>query len=700
VEFESDSFNDIIKAAMTFKQHEVARTLAAHEVARTLAAHEVSSRQKLTEALSLSTDMSVTEDYHAHNFTDNYHSRLLPSGDVSPNLIDFAIKLNSISHITAITFEEELYGVGQLLRRCSRFLTRLKKTRQISQAYRKVRRNARRNVVTLAFKKMHWLHLKILQKYLLCDKIYHRKAKRTLLMSWKRNTYDRSLALQERIYLRSMVYDALRVMRAWQFQYQLRVAERDGYSRYVRRTKRKAIKRWRRNLIILSKLHLLAIKKCKPLIAFWRKKISNIRCIRKIFRIYEAAWNYRIDNNIWNSPSMNMCAILRAWSHYAYMEKCNRIDEQNIHKALVFRATSLLATHFVLWNTAVIEIRQQKAIEREEERQKALILQERREKEDLLTKMVYFYERVKYTVVMRHQRVNYRAIHNQRRLRTSFDKLVAYSNRVDDKNLIYYKKLFIRNRYFWRWRDVFLQKKLLHADLAHGNKHAVGGLFAHMQSNVVLKSFQTWHKMYSLAVKGKRFLHITSMCILKHKLRLMFLRWPGRAEILKAESMRQRLLRRGRGRSRLVTVAPKVLVKAANAKSFIAPVITRLTIFQRITRLAGTLLAPKAKSFNEILHLVITVFNAWADIAHTIRSTRIKVRYIHSRSTNNLLYRALRHWVASTAYTAYRINTWVQKRDITLPEYSTVIYSQQLPSSRDKLGKVRFKEIAEESDNS
>jgi FlaA1/EpsC-like NDP-sugar epimerase len=173
-------------------------------------------------------------------------------------------------------------------------------------------------------------------------------------------------------------------MRAWQFQYQLRVAERDGYSRYVRRTKRKAIKRWRRNLIILSKLHLLAIKRCKPLIAFWRKKISNIRCIRKIFRIYEAAWNYRIDNNIWNSPSMNMCAILRAWSHYAYMEKCNRIDEQNIHKALVFRATSLLATHFVLWNTAVIEIRQQKAIEREEERQKALILQERREKENRL----------------------------------------------------------------------------------------------------------------------------------------------------------------------------------------------------------------------------------------------------------------------------------------------------------------------------
>ncbi len=688
LDFGSGNFNDVFKSAIVFKHREAARVIATNETA---------NRQKLTEALSLSTDFSVTEDYSTHNYTDNYHSRLLPSSNVSPAIIDFAIKINSISHVNNATFEEELYSVGQLLRRCSRFISRLKKTRQISLAYRKVRRLARMNTATLAFKKMVWLHLKVLQKYVLCDKIYHRKATRAFLMSWKRNTYDRCLAIQERIYLRSMVYDAFRVIRNWEFQYRLRVLERDGYNTYVVNAKRKAMKRWRRNLIILSKLHLLAIKKCKPLIVQWRKKIANIRCIRKVFVIYEAAWNHRIDNNIWNSPSMNMSAIIKAWSHFAYMEKRNRIEEQNNHKALVFRATSLLATHFVLWNTEVTAIKRHKAILREEERQQALILQERVKKEELLIKMIHFFELVKYTVAMRHQKVNYRATHNKRRLRTSFNKLVAYSNRVDDKNLIYYKKLFIRNKFFWRWRDAYLHKKLLHADAAHSSTHAVGSLFTRMQSNVVLKSFKIWHRLYALAVKGKRFMLITSTCLLKHKLRYMFLRWPGRLEAIKAESMRQRLLRRGRGRSRLIDVPPKVIVKSS-AKSFIAPVITRLTIFQRITRLAETLLAPKAKSFNELLHLVITVFNAWVDIAHTVRSMRIKVRYINSRSAHNLLYRALRHWVASTAYTAYRINTWVQKRDIALPQYSTVLYSQQLPSTRDRLGHVRFKEIEEQSD--
>ena len=689
LDFGSGSFNDVFKTAFVFKQREAARAIATDEIA---------NRQKLTEALSLSTDFSVTEDCSTHNYTDNYHSRLLPSSDVSPAIIDFAIKINAITHVSNVTFEEELYSVGQLLRRSSRFIFRMKKIRQISLAYRKVRRMSRMNTATLAFKKMVWLHLKISQKYVLCDKIFHRKATRAFLMSWKRNTYDRCLAIQERIYLRSMVYDASRVIHTWQFQYRLRVLERDGYSRYVVSAKRKGIKRWRRNLIILSKLHLLAIKRCKPLIVVWRKKITNIRRIRKAFAIYEAAWNHRIDNNIWNSPSMNMTAIIRAWSHHAYMEKRNRIEEQNNHKALVFRATSLLATHFVLWSTTVTAMKRHKAILREEERQQALILHERLRKEELLIKMIYFFELVQHTVTMRHQKVNYRTMHNERRLRTSFNKLVAHSNRVDDKNLIYYKKLFIRNKFFWVWRDTFLHLKLLHADAAHASAHAVGSVFTRMQSNVVLKLFKLWHGLYTLAIKGKRFMHILSTCLLKHKLRFMFLRWPGRLEALKAEGMRQRLLRRGRGRSRLIDVPPKVIVKSSNAKSFIAPVITRLTIFQRITRLAETLLAPKAKSFNELLHLVITVFNAWADIAHTIRSRRIKVRYINSRSAHNLLYRALRHWVASTAYTSYRINTWVQKRDIALPQYSTVLYSQQLPSTRDRLGHVRFKEIEEQND--
>lgn len=201
---------------------------------------------------------------------------------------------------------------------------------------------------------------------------------------------------------------------------------------------------------------------------------------------------------------------------------------------------------------------------------------------------------------------------------------------------------------------------------------------AEMQPRWDRRKLKTWWKVWRSSQQHSIRLHLAVLLLDRVHKRVRQRRaidgWPGRSEWRLAEEMRQAVLTRGPGRSRLVdtvkseTSARKSVEFAnkieahAKEKSFLERI--AMPIEQRAAVFGMIYSSNDLRSVAKLLEMLKAVLFAWSDAAHVTRVMRGKARLIKLKHGIKEQEAVFRYWMGRASSTAHRTAQWIAKASV------------------------------------
>jgi hypothetical protein len=265
--------------------------------------------------------------------------------------------------------------------------------------------------------------------------------------------------------------------------------------------------------------------------------VQNILLLRRVFSIYEDAWQARIRSE--PSDFMRMNATLSTWR--LYVEECRTLRqiERNSTVARVFYEASLYARVFHAWVGVFNRILKGRIIAHNQYMAK---------RRAVCGRVFAAWSRYAFTKRLREYRY----------IRDAHDRRVA---QMLQKVILAWRNQTLNSRH----RE-FLVEQLVSTNLQRQffsqwvYEHFVLKLFCVTRAKHNLyeykKSVRTVFVRWRLALLGRMRIKAGAarmkQAVERFQLRAAFAKWPGRQSFALSEELRARLLRKGRGKARLV----------------------------------------------------------------------------------------------------------------------------------------------------
>jgi hypothetical protein len=548
-------------------------------------------------------------DKNGFNILLNRNSK---SSNVNRSLLDSSIDislLNGREHntyrrdnriikneIIDTKYDIELEAATRLIKKCKRCFNKLKSNAQLSIAYRSVKRLNLKFILSSTIKIWKNGLKKVYNKYNICDKIKLQRNFRVFFKRWinkyvKRfiipisnvnnlinyNSLSNSIIAWNRIMILHQLNEkALELYKKNKKTFIFNIWRKHlSFNSQVKRVTHRNRRYYLKYIIIKWKLYnkfqnkLTILKKSSIgyrllyLIKIWRVKSVKLSLLRRVFTMRQNIINHQ--NHLYLSQYSFLLNIITSWSDWAVNNRIARINAENDRKSLLFRGISLNARVFYHWQQVTNSIR--------------IIKLNIKIKND---KLMLKWLRICY--------LSWASV-------TMDNNILVKENRLKQRPLrlrFYFNQLKKEiSKCVYGIADSFYNNNLLrkYFDLLNDYRYLDIVNYLHDNYCVTLpnKFFNSWARIYFLRRRVKLATKYLNKTMAYIKFRLIFKYWPGRWQFKKSEEMRLRLLRRGRGRSRLVEIKgyihnSQLKVKNKNdTHSFLQPSTSRTTILQRMS---------------------------------------------------------------------------------------------------------------------
>jgi hypothetical protein len=259
--------------------------------------------------------------------------------------------------------------------------------------------------------------------------------------------------------------------------------------------------------------------------------------LKRVFSIYDEAWWQRLHGG--PSDFQRMYSCLRGWVTYANEARAYRKEQQNKDIAVIFWRASLCAKVFYGWrDVARMFLRRRSAANAKYSCLRV----------NILKRVVTAWAR--YVFCRRLSQLTFmRDACRRRREHILRAVVLVWRNRaLENKYLLHYLDRLMRERCMKRSFHCWLYAQYLRKMSAVVDaKHLLLSY-----KTAVKKVFFRWRYAFKICLRLKAGFTKLASVALRYKLRTALLIWPGRQSFAAAEEMRQRILRKGRGKARLV----------------------------------------------------------------------------------------------------------------------------------------------------
>lgn len=492
-------------------------------------------------------------------------------------------------------YDVELESATRLIKKCKRCLNKLKSNAQLSIAFRSLKRLNLKFILSSTVKSWRNALKKVYNKYSICDQIKHQSNFRMFFKRWfnksvkkfimpvikvnnliKNNSLSNSISAWNKIMILHQLNEKalkLYIKNKKTFIFNIwrkHLSFNSQINRVTHRNRRYFIKyifiKWKLYNKFQNKLSLLKNSSIKYrllyIIKIWKVKSVKLSLLRRVFTMRQNIINHQ--NHLYLSQYSFLLNIITSWSDWAVNNRIARINVENERKSLLFRGISLNARVFYHWQQITNSLRIIK-----------LNIKNKNEKLMLKWLRICYLSWASVTIdkniLVKENKLKQRPL----RLRFYFNQL---------KNEICKSVYGVADNYY---KNILLRK---YFDLFNDYRYHDIVTYLHDKYCISLpnKYFNSWTRIYFIRTRVKLATKYLDKILTYIKFRLIFKYWPGRWQFKKSEEMRSRLLRKGRGRSRLIEIKgytdnSHLKVKNKNdTHSFLQPSITRTTILQRM----------------------------------------------------------------------------------------------------------------------